>query len=83
MYKPFHKGQFHFDELLQHLESYNASKIVSIGEDTRVISRIDYDSQTNRLVGFVLPWDSAGLPFAIASLLILFSLLRIYFKQVM
>ena len=61
-YEPVHEGKFRFDDLLQHLESYNASKIVSIGEDaTRVISRVDYDSETNRLVGFVLPCSNAGL----------------------
>ena len=48
---------------LKHLESYGASKVVSVGEDaTRVISRVDYDVETNRLVGFVLPCDRDGLP---------------------
>ena len=36
---------------------------MSVGEDaTRVISRVDYDVETNRLVGFVLPCDRDGLP---------------------
>ena len=35
---------------------------MSIGEDaTRVISRVEYDSNTNRLVGFVLPLNKEGL----------------------
>ena len=35
---------------------------VSVGEDaTRVISRIEYDSETDKLVGFVLPCDRDGL----------------------
>ena len=62
-YRPIHEGNFRFQELLQHLESYGAPKLVSIGEDaTRVISRIDYDNETDRLVGFVLPCDDSGLP---------------------
>ena len=37
--------------------------MVSIGEDaTRVISRIDYDNETNCLVGFVLPCDEKAIP---------------------
>ena len=35
----------------------------TIGEDaTRLISRIDYNSQTDCSVGFVLPLDETGLP---------------------
>ena len=38
-------------------------QLVSIGEDaTRVILRIDYDNETDRLIGFVLPCDDSGLP---------------------
>ena len=37
--------------------------MVSIAEDaTRVISRVDYDSETNKLVGFVLPCNDKGIP---------------------
>ena len=40
-----------------------APLIVSIGEDaTRIIGRVDYDSQTDRLVGFVMPVNELGLP---------------------
>ena len=57
------EGEFRFDELKLHLESYGTPKVVSIGEDaTRVIARVEYDNQTNRLVGFVLPCDKDGLP---------------------
>ena len=36
---------------------------MSIGEDaTRVTSKVEYDSNTNRLVGFVLPLNKEGLP---------------------
>ena len=41
---PIQEGEFQFDALLKHLESYSASKFVAIGEDaTLVISRVDYD----------------------------------------
>ena len=62
-YQPIQEGLFRFEELSKHLQLYNAPKVVCIGEDaTRVISRVDYDNETNRLVGFVLPFDEAGLP---------------------
>ena len=49
--------------MLEHINRYKLSGLVSIGEDaTRVISRVEYDSQTDRCVGFVLPIDEQGLP---------------------
>lgn len=35
-YKPLHEGVFRFQELLSHLNSYNACKAVTIGEDARI-----------------------------------------------
>ena len=62
-YLIIHEGQFRFDELLVHLNRYNSPKVITIGEDaTRLIARVDYDSETNRLVGFVLPLNRDGLP---------------------
>lgn len=62
-YQPFHEGKFRFDELEKHLISYKAPMVVTIGEDaTRLVKRVDYDSETDRLVGFVLPCDARGLP---------------------
>ena len=62
-YKTFIEGDFRFEDLLDHLNSFNAAKIVTIGEDaTRIIGRVEYDSDTNKLVGFVLPCNSSGLP---------------------
>ena len=62
-FKPTEEGHFRFDELVNHIRHYNAPRIVAIGEDaTRVVVRIDYDSETDRCVGFVLPVDSNGLP---------------------
>ena len=63
-YKTIDEGDFRFDDLLKHIEKHNAPYYISIGEDaTRLISRIDYDAETDRCVGFVLPNDSkTGLP---------------------
>ena len=62
-YKIMDEGTFRFDDLSKHITDYNAPRIVSIGEDaTRVIGRVDYDSETNRCIGFVLPLDDQGLP---------------------
>jgi len=52
-----------FDGLREHLHRYGAPAIVSIGEDAiRVIGRVEYDKETNRCVGFVLPLDDNSLP---------------------
>ena len=62
-YKAIDEGCFRFDELAEHLEKYGGIAAVSIGEDaTRVIARVDYDPETDRCVGFVLPVDKNGLP---------------------
>jgi len=37
--------------------------VVAIAEDaTHVIARADYDNESDRVVGFVLPCDDNGLP---------------------
>lgn len=60
-YKRTHEGDFRFDELVDYLKSYKAPMIVSIGEDaSMLISRIEYDKDTDRLVGFVLPSNESG-----------------------
>jgi len=62
-YKTIPEGYFRFDELRQHIDSYHAPLCVSIAEDaTRIVGRIDYDNETDRCVGFVLPLDQNGLP---------------------
>ena len=48
-YTTFHEGQFRFEELLSHLDAYKAAKFVAISEDaTRIISKIEYDNETNK-----------------------------------
>ena len=57
------EGEFLFDKLLVHLEAYSAERIVSISEDaTRVVSRVEYDDSSDKIVGFVLPLNNNGLP---------------------
>jgi len=61
--QPIHEGVFRFDELLNHLNAFKCPKIVSIGEDaTRVINKVQYDVESDKLVGFVLPCNEYGLP---------------------
>ena len=62
-HRPFIEGEFRFDDLLVHLNKYEAVRLVSVSEDaTRLIARVEYDNDSDKLVGFVLPCDSNGLP---------------------
>ena len=62
-YSSITEGEFRFDELLKHIDYCKAPKIIAIGEDaTKVVRRVQYDPETNRMVGFVLPCDDTGLP---------------------
>ena len=80
-YMPFHEGEFRFDELLDHLNNYDAAKIVSLGEDaTRVVSRIEYDAETDKLIGFVLPCENNGLPVLDSFLATSFETMEAHFK---
>ena len=46
-YRMFVEGDFRCDDLLVHLNSFNAKKLVSIGEDaTRVIVRVEYHCES-------------------------------------
>lgn len=57
------KDAYRFDELLTHLNAFKCEKVVALGEDaTRVIKKVQYDPNTNKLVGFVLPCEESGLP---------------------
>lgn len=62
-YRTFDEGSFQFDELEKHIELHGCPKIVSIGKDaTQIIARVDYDIETDRCIGFVLPLNEKGLP---------------------
>ena len=42
---------------------YNAAKVVSVSEDaTRLIACVDYDKDTDKMVGFILPSNENGIP---------------------
>jgi len=71
-----------FDELLAHLNSYGATKTIAIAEDaTRVIARAQYDQETDRVVGFVLPCDGNGLPIVDSFIASSFLAIEIMFKN--
>jgi len=81
-YKPFTEGEFLFDELLSHLNNYEATKAIVIAEDTkRVIARGQYDNETDRVVGFVLPCDGNGLPIVDSFIATSFSAIEKMFKN--
>jgi len=62
-YHSLSEGEFQFDELVKHLKKYEAPLVISVCEDaTRITARIEYDKETDRMVGFVLPCDEDGLP---------------------
>jgi len=62
-YHRISEGQFQFDELATFLSKHNAPNVAAISEDaTRPLGRVDFDIETNRLVGFVLPCNNNGLP---------------------
>ena len=61
--KKLHEGEFHFDELVQHLTKFNSPMIVNIHlDDTRIIHRVDYNSETDTFVGLCLPLSEKMLP---------------------
>ena len=61
-YSIINEGEVQIGGLLEHINRYKLSGLVSIGKDaTYVISRIEYDNQSDRCVGFVLPIDEQSL----------------------
>ena len=81
-YRTLDEGSFRYDELALHIKQHEAPNLVSIGEDaTRVIARADYDSETDRCVGFVLPVDKNGLPEVDAFLAVSFSAIENMFHN--
>ena len=80
-YQTIDEGCFRYDGLSQHIKQYKAPNVVSIGEDaTRVIARVDYDCETDRCVGFVLPVDKNGLPEVDSFLAVSFSAIENMFS---
>ena len=81
-YNPIQEGSFRFDELLVHLKAFSCPNIVSVAEDaTRVIRKVQYDAETNKLVGFVLPCDEDGLPLCDSFMATTFESMQKYFSE--
>lgn len=59
------EGRCRGEELKQFLRARNLTSHVWLSEDaTRITGRIQYDSRSNQLIGFVLPFDINGMPVA-------------------
>lgn len=57
------EGKLRANELLQYLKDRDLPLRVSLSEDaTRIIATVQYDPETNQLVGFPLPLDNNGMP---------------------
>ena len=55
---------------------------MSVAEDvTRVIRKVQYDAETNKLVGFVLLCDEDGLPLCDSSMATTFESMQKYFTE--
>ena len=71
------EGVFQFKALEEHLHLYNAKKIISISEDaTTLIGRVDYDKETDKLIGFVLPSNNEGIPLSESFIAISFNFVQ-------
>ena len=76
------EGEFRFDQLANHINSYKCARVIVIGEDaTRLVARVDYNPETNRLVGFVLPEGEDSLPSIDAHVAISFQSIEDSFKS--
>lgn len=81
-YKTISEGDFRFDDLLQHIKQHKAPMEVSVAEDaTRVIARVEYDHETDRCVGFVLPMTEKGVPIAESFRAVSFSCIESMFSD--
>lgn len=57
------EGVLRTEELSRYLTALNLPRIVALSEDaTRITDRIQYDRETNQLVGFVLTIGENGMP---------------------
>ena len=66
--------------MLANLDAYKAPKVITIGEDAaRLIGRVEYNSETDKLVGFVMPCDEKGLPLTDSFTAVLFNAIEDYF----
>ena len=76
------EGAFRLNDLVTHLKNHKTPNIVSVPEDaTRIIGRVDYDTETDRRVGFVLPIGQHGLPQVDSFVATLFSAIESMFHK--
>ena len=81
-YKTISEGSFRFDELKGHLDQYNPPSFISVAEDaTRIVGRVEYDSETDRCVGFVPPLEQNGLPKRNSFIAAIFSAMETMFQN--
>jgi hypothetical protein len=79
----FISGDLYFKECHEFLIKRNLPLVVGISEDgTRVLSRVEYDPQSNQLIGFVTPLDKNGIPTKMAFPAICASAIAKYFASV-
>ena len=79
-YHPIGEGCFRFDKLLNHLNAFKCQKVAALGEDAiRVINKIQYDPNTNKLVSFVLLCNESGLPLCDSFMATTFESIENYF----
>ncbi|CAH0558700.1 unnamed protein product [Brassicogethes aeneus] len=77
---PVEEGFVDFEGLSRFLEENNLSKTVWISEDaTRITGKIQYDSRTNKLIGFVLPLKD-GVPQTNAYIATSYNAIQKYFQ---
>jgi len=76
-YSGFFEGVYRVTDFKQFLQVRNLTSIVWLSEDaTRITGRIQYDSSTNQLIGFVLPFDDQGMPIVFSLPLLLQNLFK-------
>lgn len=57
------EGVLRSSQLFDYLSENGLPLVVSLSEDqTRITNRVQFDSKTNQLLGFVLPYDNNGMP---------------------
>lgn len=64
------EGELRLKELIEYLDKYELPKFVWISEDaTGIVSKVEYDAQSNQLTGLVLPLhEQTGNPIAFSYL---------------
>lgn len=60
IHSEYHHIKLQFDGLVSHLTKHKVPFVVFISQDaTRIISRVEYDDESNRMVEFISPYRIA------------------------